>query len=187
MEFDKTFKSSLKSFDIKLNEEVISKLSETLNSYTSNILEKINKNNKSKLVVDNKLLLSMKGGRVLLPSEYFGETTNHYVSNPSNEINLDVTDEVIRPAIDIKTPDYEPVIKVQEGGLKKKIKLSEKLVKLTIEKINKDKNFNLKLKNETIKTLKNKYEELITSLINDVKKGKNIDTVLKKKKFSLLT
>lgn len=193
---NKNFKSSLKSFGMIPTDELVSKLSDTLELYSSNVLEKISKNNRKNLIVDNKLLSSMKGGRVLLPSEYFGSTTNNYIEKPNNETHLNVTNEIIRPAIDTKLPNYQEVklvepildIPIQDGGkLVKKFKLSEKLIKSTLDKINKDKNYNLKLKTETIKNLKNKYEELITKALNDViKSKKSINIILQKKKFSLL-
>ena len=52
---------------------------------------------------------SMKGGRVLLPAEYFGVETNHYV-NEAVAPSVAETAEMIRPSIEQTFPD------TMEGG-----------------------------------------------------------------------
>ena len=116
--------------------------------------------------IGNKLKKS--GGRIVLPSEYFGHESGSYFKNLSNNgTDMSVTDSMIRPAI--STHDITGVI---TGGSSASFNMPLKSFKLGLSEVN------IKLSNEHTHKLKNDFEVLMTKMLKNIAKKKSDNLTL---------
>lgn len=94
-------KFGLKSFD----ESITDLLNKSAKAYVANKLQRAAKIAKGS-TIDHQHI-NQVGGRVLMPSEYFGVASNHYVSSEtmsSNGVDMTVNNMWIRPPMDLMGP-----------------------------------------------------------------------------------
>jgi len=92
-------KFGLHSFE----ESVIDLLNKSAKAYVENKLQRAAKVAKG-TVIDHQHV-AQSGGRVLMPSEYFGVPSNHYVETlSSNGVDMTVNNMWIRPPMDLMGP-----------------------------------------------------------------------------------
>jgi hypothetical protein len=129
------------------------------------------------------------GGRVLLPSEYFGVESNHYVSADnlsSNGVDMTVKDEWIRPPMDLMRP--------LEGGAAT-FEVSMNVIKTACNEVLSKMNGKYKdahITNKTFKLLQNKYSTQMSQFMRSLRRKVNgqhikksdIEQVLSMKKYS---
>jgi hypothetical protein len=95
---ERTVRQNIKKFGFQtLDHDAFTELNSYLEHFVANSIKKL-----------------QKGGRIVLPSEYFGSTSGSYVDAPSHT-NMAVSETLIRPAI--LTQDLTGAIK---GGAPKK-------------------------------------------------------------------
>lgn len=122
----------------------------------------------------------LKGGRVTMPSEYYGVTTDHHVDSPSST-DMSVTDARIRPAFEALLSGGGPVFKLSFNATRNmcteviNTSSSEVIVRQTAMK---------KIHYKLIARL----SELMTSITRKVKgntlKASDVSDILKLKKFA---
>jgi hypothetical protein len=134
--------------------------------------------------VENTLAKSIKkytGGKIVLPMEYFGVETNHYVDDPSFQSTLPNQD-FIRPPIELS------------GGATAKFTITLKAVESAIEEFTSKYHKEISNKTKVAKTLKNKFECVISTILSKIyKKYKknhlcvnNLKSITDMKKHSIL-
>lgn len=101
---DKQVRQNFKKFGMKtIDTAVVEVINKALFDFVSKKLEKVIKKNKSIQKLD--AVHFQTGGRVLMPSEYFGVQSNHYVSPLTNNgVEMGVQESWIRPPMDILRP-----------------------------------------------------------------------------------
>lgn len=170
----KTTGQNLKKFGFSSSDDAVhERLNEVFYSLVFNNIKKLSK--------------QQNGGRVVLPSEYFGRESGSYFESAPG-VNLTPTSSIIRPAI--LTNDLTGAIK---GGAHV-FNISQKSVQMAINKVQNELGVELKGKklNNHIKKVS---QEKLTELLQKVKKVAKSDNHLKEeylkdalklKKFSSL-
>jgi hypothetical protein len=78
----------------KLSSEIVELINKAAVNFTKATIAKALKKNKGAKTLE----AGQFGGRVLMPSEYFGVASNHYVESPSQGTDMAVNDSRIRPS-----------------------------------------------------------------------------------------
>lgn len=180
---EKQVRANLRKYNIQsYDKAVFEKVNQTLFNFAHNELQKAVKKNKT----GGKLVEShfQKGGRVVLPSEYFGVPSNHYSANAPMGTDMSVTAELIRPAHDI----HGPLV----GGAS--FTISERAMKAAITEALVSLNADMSVKGSVVSELKRKYESEMSKFMSNVQKkvtdGKLSDKcfmdVLQMKKYKQL-
>jgi hypothetical protein len=115
--------------------------------------------------VENQLKKGMKGGRIVLPLEYFGVETNHFIAHPEFD-SMAVTDSHIRPPMEMSIG----------GGLKFSVSL--KAVESAIEEIASKHNKETYRKQKTAKAIQKKFEKIATEILLKVSKRASGETLI---------
>lgn len=168
-------RANMRKYNIhQFDKSVFEKVNQTLFNFAEHVLEKAVKKNKDVQKLEEKHLQGvLKGGRVSMPSEYFGVPSNHYVENAPMGTDMSVTAEVIRPAMDIHGPLVGGAsFTISERAMK--AALSEALVKL---------NANVSIKGSAVLELKKKYEQEMSQVMKSVQKRVGEDKTLTEKCF----
>lgn len=113
----------------------------------------------------------IEGGRIVLPMEYFGVDTAHYVENPSFT-NMAVSENFIRPPMQMTTQGMEG------GGIVKRFQVPLKAIQTAIEEVSSKLNKKVAKKDKTSKALKNKFEKIATEILSKVVKISKKDSHL---------
>lgn len=118
------------------------------------------------------------GGRIVLPSEYFGVDSGRYEASASDGSNLNTTDSWIRSPLSASDPTGA-ITGGATGGAQKRFACTIKAVKEATEKIS-----NFDFKQHHIKQVKAQFEEQMTKFMNSVdRKNKKNDTHLSEEFF----
>lgn len=118
------------------------------------------------------------GGRILMPSEYFGVDSGRYETSASTGSNLNTTDSWIRSPLNASDPTGA-ITGGAAGGAQKRFACTIKAVKEATEKIS-----NFDFKQHHIKQVKAQFEEQMTKFMNSVdRKNKKSDTHLSEELF----
>jgi hypothetical protein len=142
------------------------------------------KNEVGKWIKKNKT--SQHGGRVLMPQEYFGIPSNHYIAEKTNT-DFSVTESTIRPAI---------VAHMDGGASTLKFDISLKTVNNTCADVCATLSYTEKMPREFHKELKNKVEDIFTQFTSSLKRiakqeesinKKHLNKVLSLKKYTHLS
>jgi len=163
---EKVIKSNLKkwgfkSFDSKIHEHV----NRGLENVAKDLANKFARNSRRQ-----------DGGRIVLPSEYFGVDSGKYEASASDGSNLNVTDSWIRNPLSAS----DPTGAITGGAAKKKFACTIKAVKDVSERISR-----FEFKQQHIKEVKEKFEERMTKFMNSVdRRNKNNETHLSEELFN---
>ena len=124
------------------------------NTYNNNINEALNK----ALVkfISNK----QSGGRVVMPSEYFGVNSGRYSTNVDFGSSLSVTNSHIREPLDAFDPSGGIV-----GGAAQKFSITHKSISDLLA------TQNVKLPASAVKNLKNDFENKVSQVLNNAKQS----------------
>ena len=186
---DKQVRKNFRKFGCKnIDSTVVELINKTLYNFVSKKLKKVLAKNKSLSRFD--AIHFQSGGRVVLPSEYFGVPSNHYVSSPANNgVDMSVKDTWIRPPMDLMRP--------LEGGKEQCVfQVPLGAIKSVATEVFKGKDISLSL--SAYKELQSQYEKLITDVVGKVAKAvsksktdtikkSDITTILSMKKFAILS
>ena len=163
---EKEINSNLKKYKFKSVKGDFKKLiNDIVFNFIYNVTKKASKSKKELTLSHFKQL----GGRVVLPSEYFGIPSNHYVSS-SQATDMSVTQDYIRPEMMTYRPGLTGGKNENEVTFKFTIKslkpiLSEVLVKLdSAQKLKKTE------LEKVAKAFKGKLEEHFSKMFKDLKK-----------------
>jgi hypothetical protein len=171
---EKLLKKNFKAFGFKSYEaESISHFNKIFQNFVENQLKKgISKHH---------------GGRIVLPMEYFGVETNHFVAHPEFT-SMAVTDTHIRPPMEMQVLDS------QAGGARK-FSVSLKAVESAIEEISAKHTKEVYRKQRTAKAIQQRFEKIAAEILHKVsKKSENkehlqanhLQTITNMKKYSYL-
>lgn len=141
---------------------VLESINNYLMNYTKNILKKALKKNKH-----NNIQIHQNGGRIVLPSEYFGIESGSYFENIShnNGTNMTVTNTMIRPMQ--HTVDLTGAI---IGGSNKIFTISKNALKNALNEANVILEKNIKIDNDTYVHIKYKFEKIMTEIFRKASK-----------------
>jgi hypothetical protein len=170
------FDNNCKRFGIKsYDKEVLEICNEVLMNYTRNSLEKaMKKMSKTQ---------QQKGGRVVLPSDYFGvPSKTHFEHLSDHGVDMSVTEHMIRPHIPIKDlgayggASSSPCFTMPKTVMKYAVK--EAMLSMSNQEV--------KLEKEAYNKLQFKFESLMTSALKTVsrKKHEHLTTNTLKEVFS---
>lgn len=164
---EKVIKSNLKKWGFKSFD---SKIHDHVNSALENVAAKFAKQSSRGG--------RQAGGRILMPSEYFGVDSGRYDANASAGSNLNTTDSWIRTPLSASDPTGA-ITGGAAGGAQKRFACTTKAVKDVSEKLSK-----FEFKQHHIKQVKAQFEERMTKFMNSVdRKNKNNETHLSEKLF----
>lgn len=108
--------------------------------------------------------MRQNGGRIVLPLEYFGVSTNSYVENANPFTDMSVTDVHIRPAL-----QWHDLSK--GGALKQEFQVSERAVTEMLNEVSNGEK--IENKKQTIIAMKKHIQTKATKFLNKVsKRGK---------------
>lgn len=149
---ENALKKSFKAFGFKsYDSETISLFNKVLHNFVENQLKKgINNHH---------------GGRIVLPLEYFGVDTNHYVAHPEYT-SMGVTENFIRPPMEMQNASWNDV---QTGGTAR-FAVPLKAVESAIEEVSTKHSKEVYRKMKTAKAIQNKFEKIATEIMGKVKK-----------------
>lgn len=167
----------------KVDDDVVELVNKIALQFVKNIIEKSMKKNKGFKVLDVGQL-TQSGGRVLMPSEYYGVRSNRYIADAPMGTDMHVSAELIRP----------PFTSLLSGGEKDVIVFNTSLqtIKNVCAEILTSKN--IKLTQAAYKQIHTLFNEKMTDFLKSVKRMVKTETLVKKdlssvlalKKFSML-
>ena len=166
-----------------VGDDVVELINKIALQFVKNIIEKSMKKNKGFKVLDVEQL-TQTGGRVLMPSEYYGVRTNRYIADAPMGTDMTVSSERIRPSF---TADLS-------GGAKDELSFNCSLQ--TIKNVGAEilSSKNIKLTQAAYKQIHTLFNAKMTDFLKSVKRTVKGDTLTKKdltvvlslKKFSSL-
>jgi len=163
---EKTIKSNLKNWGFKTADPMIPK---HVNNALMNIAENAAKN-------WSRNSRRQDGGRIVLPSEYFGVDSGRYEASASDGSNLNVTNSWIRTPLSAS----DPTGAITGGASKKRFACTVKAVKDVSERISR-----FEFKQQHIKEVKERFEERMTKFMNSIdRKNKTNETHLSEELFN---
>jgi hypothetical protein len=158
---EKVIKSNLKKWGFKSFD---SKVHDHLNSALERVTERFAKQSSRA-----SRGVRQAGGRIVLPSEYFGVDSGRYEASVSDGSNLNTTDSWIRSPLSASDPTG-----VITGGAQKRFACTTKAVKEVAEKLS-----SYEFKQHHIKQVKAQFETRMTKFMNSVdRRNKNGETHL---------
>jgi hypothetical protein len=141
---EKIICKNLKTFGFKTHDpEIITHFNKFLQNFVENTLKKSIKKH--------------SGGKIVLPLEYFGVETNHYVSEPVNEQSTAATQDFIRPPVEFI------------GGANK-FSITTKAVESAIDEFTSKYHKEVTNKSKTAKAIKKNFESIISCLLIKINK-----------------
>jgi len=162
---EKSVRQNMKRFGYKsYDAEVVQVINTYLEKFVHSKLEKTLKKNKNISSIEASHV--HKGGRIVLPSEYFGVPSGSYFDKlTDNGANMSVTEALIRPTI--PTRDLSGAI---TGGATK-FSLSKKAFSQAVEEAKLSMHKDVKVKKEASSVMQNQFEELMTALLHKTQKS----------------
>lgn len=174
-----------------------------LQSFDKEIHDKINRLHKKvfeyQLKQYQKQQKQQQGGRVAMPIEYFGSTTNHYSTSTPQFTDITPTEAYLRPAIALNDPSNilgteKGVISGMVGGNKQQFQVSQKTQEQSAREFLKENHDSTKFKiskKQFVDDSKQKFENVIDNVLSKAtKKSKqghlskeDFDKVLSLKQF----
>lgn len=179
-------KSNLKKYGYKIyDDKTVQLINDALTCFSTNALRKISK----KYSAAKKGGDVQEGGRVILPSEYFGVDSGKYADTVA-AVDMSVTSELIRPALLVD----DPTGAIMQGGASKFSISSTAFKSCVNEQMSSLKLHDLTMSSKALKALQNNYETLMDGALKKTSKeyksnelsSHNLETVLKMNKYSLL-
>jgi hypothetical protein len=176
----KQVKKNLRKWGIKdVSDDAVAVFNKSLYAFVKNEVAKWIKSNKVGKVSQN-------GGRVLMPQEYFGIPSNHYVESKMGT-DFSATESLIRPSIDTHMAGG--------GDAKVKFDVSLKAIGNVCTDVCSSLQYNGVMPRDFHKALKTKVEDIFTQFVSSVKRvakeeqvGKtHLNKVLSFKKYKVLT
>lgn len=187
---EKTLLKNIKRFGFEsFDSSVHNKINKYLKSFVTFHLSKALKKYKDNQKLTAEHLKSIKGGRVLMPSQYFGVDNNNYHTDAPMGVDMTVIDKYIRPQIDISSKDF-----LQTGAAYKKklaFEVTQKAIRDTAKSVLE--NHNKKLDSSAVLHLKMSFEEKMTkafkklcmvSRSQSTLEAKHIENVVQGKQFN---
>lgn len=187
---EKTLLKNVKRFGFEsFDSSVHNKVNKYLKSFVSFHLTKALKKYKTEQKLTAEHLASIKGGRVLMPSQYFGVDNNSYQTDAPMGVDMTVIDKYIRPQIDISSKDF-----LQTGAAYKKkvaFEITQKAIRDSAKSILAKENKSLD--SSAVLHLKLRFEEKMTkafkklcmvSRSQSTLEVKHVDNVVQGKQFS---
>ncbi len=159
---DKSMRLNMKKFGYKsYDSDVLSLVNQYLQNYTKNILSKAMKQNKTSTLEAAHIIQA--GGRIVLPSEYFGVTSGSYFADlKNNGTDMRVTDTMIRPVV--ATYDLSGAIK--GGASDKNFKLSKKALLNAITEAKVSLQTDVKLRSDATLAMQQTFQKLMSEILN---------------------
>ena len=165
---EKTVRANLKRFGIKTSDahavtDITRYLNKSLAAFShSKVKTAMKKTNKSQV---------MLGGRIVLPAEYFGATSNRYFPTVTST-NMSPTAGIIQPAI--ATHDISGVIQGGGGSAAPKFVVPMSCIRTAIIEAMLDVRKNTNIDQDSLKMLKAHFEAIMTDLFKKVAKKGNV-------------
>lgn len=158
---EKSIRQNVKKFGFKsYDAEVLSAINASLKNFTEHKLQKALKKHKT-------ASRTQRGGRVVLPSEYFGVTSgSHFEQLANHGANMNVTEAMIRASI--PTNDLSGAIK---GGAMAKFSIPKKSLANALQEAKTSLQQEAQIKSEVSSALQKQFEELMTSLLKKASKS----------------
>lgn len=185
---DKSIRQNAKKFGFKqCDTDVINVVNNMLIKFTTNKLQKVIQKYKKLSVIEPKHI--QKGGRIVLPSEYFGVDSGSYTEKlVNNGTDMSITETFIRPTI--ATTDLSGAIK---GGAVK-FSVSKNAFKNALSEAKTKLQKDIKIKSNTSDLLQREFEDLMSDImIKSSNKGKQqiisatqLESIAKQKKYKSL-
>jgi hypothetical protein len=158
-----TVKSNLKAFGFESHDASAEKLIEKyMKNFADNMVAKASRKSAASNKIEAKHFASQRGGRIVLPSQYFGVDNASYIDNPPMGTDMTVTETHIRPAMDPYAVMFE-----QQGAGATKYKASKAKVAEAVKKVAGDK----KVSSCAIAAVKSKFEETMTKALKKAAKA----------------
>jgi hypothetical protein len=180
---EKSIRQNVKRFGFKsYDTEVLTAINNSLKKFTENKLQKALKKHKTVSRT------TQRGGRVVLPSEYFGVTSgSHFEQLTNHGADMNVTEAMIRASI--PTNDLSGAIK---GGARVHFAISKKSLANALQEAKTSLHQEAQIRSEVSSALQKQFEELMTSLLKKTSKGaehlsiEEFQKALSQKKFASL-
>jgi hypothetical protein len=175
---DKQVRKNFRSFGYKdVDITIVDVINKAVYNYIKNTLHKSMKKYKSVNTLDGSHI--MKGGRVLMPAEYFGVQTNHYVTVGDNNNGTDMA---------VKEAWIRPEFKVtQMEGAGSVFTLPLQVSKNICSEVLNTTNKSVTIKPSAVKEVHNGLLQIMTDLMKSIKKKVKNDTVTKKDVIDVLS
>lgn len=180
---DKQVRKNFKSFGYKdVDAGVVDAINKAVYNYIKNTLHKSINKHKSATALEGSHIL--RGGRVLMPAEYYGVQTNHYVE-VGNGTDMAVKEAWIRPEFKVTPPNMEGgaaftlPMQVCKNILSEVLNTSKKSVIVKPSAVKEVHYGVLERMTEVMKTIQRKVK-------SDVVTKKDISEVLSMKKYKVL-
>lgn len=180
---DKSIRSNMNKFGFKTYDaNVIALVNQYLQNYTKNTISRAARRNKDVDVLEASHVIQA-GGRIVMPSEYFGVESGSYFSElKNNGTDMSVTNSMIRPAV--VTYDLSGAIK--SGGADRQFNVSQKALQGAISEAKVALQRNLRLRSDANIAMRQGFQNIMTEILQ--KAGKHIgsnnhhlsETVLRK-------
>lgn len=180
-------KKNMRRFGFRSHDEkVVELFNSALDAFLHNRLRPAFK--KAKEGVVDQHHLSQSGGRVLLPSEYFGVASNHYVDTLNNNgVDMTVNNMWIRPPMDLVNPS-------SSGGARADFELPMQAFKVACIDAAQNMSVNVKLTQAAQKALHQQFTAVMGEVlksaarksVDDRLDSKIIEDVLSMKKYKVL-
>ena len=174
-----------------------------LQSFDKEIHEKINRLQhkvfEHQLKQHHKQQKQQQGGRIAMPIEYFGSTTNHYSTSTPKFTDITPTQAYLRPAIALNDPTSilgteKGMISGMVGGNKQQFQVSQKVQEQSAREFLKENHDSTKFKvskKQFIDDSRQKFENVIDKVLSKAAKTskeghlskEDFDKVLKQKQF----
>lgn len=159
---DKSMRLNMKKFGYKSYDSgVLSLVNQYLENYTKNTLTKAAKQNKNALTLEASHVIQA-GGRIVLPSEYFGVASGSYFGDlKNNGTNMAVTETMIRPVV--ATYDLSGAIK---GGASDKVfKMSKKALQNAISEAKVSLQSDIKVRSDASLAMHHTFQKVMSDIL----------------------
>lgn len=175
---DKVIRKNFRSWGFKkVDAEIVEVVNKALYVYVKKVLEKTLKKKKDG-VIDR----AMVGGRVLMPAEYYGVETDHYVADADPGTDMSVTEALIRPA-------FAAMLQGGAGVFTVPLRSVKNIVLDVVASTKHDVQIKQKAFVDIQRSFETKFGEVMKSLKRTVKGEEvvkdDLMTVLKMKKFAV--
>lgn len=183
---ERHLKTNLKKYGFSsVDSKSLETINKTLSNFAHNSLKKVA--NKNKKLEKIELRHVQSGGKIVLPSEYFGVNSGRYFDQVDN-VDFRVTEDYIRPPLHVN----DPAGVIQDGGASR-FKVSNNAFKSALEEAQSNLNLHeVSIASSAKKALQQKYEKLLHEALSKLSKqeeelsASKLNEVLRMRKFSQL-
>ncbi len=160
---DKSMRLNIKKFGYKsYDSEVLALVNQFLQNYAKNTLSKAFKKNKNINSLEASHVIQA-GGRIVLPSEYFGVSSGSYFQDlKTNGTDMRVTDTMIRPVV--ATYDLSGAIK--GGSAQKNFTLSKKIVQNAINEAKVSLQKDVKVRSDATLAMQQAFQKIMSDILS---------------------